>query len=151
MPLHVGAVYLDPDTAAEADDTGLETIGGNALYFTPGGENLHHKWDSVSQTEPSPQAVAQGCLISPLPNPTAEPPEKWATESVAAAAATYSEMTFVRESPTKKAWDIQLANTADYSAGVRQVQGQRLVQAGARLAALLNSIWPSSKKASECH
>lgn len=149
QPLHVGAVYLDPSSAAETGDTGLETIGGNALQLTAS-ENLHHKWDSVSQSAPSPQAVAQACLLSPLPNPTPEPPEKWASESVAAAETAYSNMSFVRESPTKNAWDVQLADPGKYSSDARQVQNQRLIQGGARLAALLNSIWPSKKMAAAC-
>lgn len=149
QPLHVGAVYLDPTSSAETGDSGLETIGGNALQLSAS-ENLHHKWDSVSQTAPSPQAVAQACLLSPLPNPTPEPPEKWASESVAAAVAAYSNMSFTRQSPTKNAWDVELADPAKYSSDARQVQGQRLIQGGARLAAVLNSIWPAKKKAAAC-
>lgn len=154
QPLHAGAVYLDPTTNAETGDTGLETIGGNSLLMSPGSDdNLHGRWDSVTMTEPSAAAIAQACAIAPLPNPTAEPPEKWASESVAAARDAYNNMTFVRDTAHPTKWDIQFASDAartQYLKDLRRVQALRLVQAGARLASVLNSVWPSTRVAAAC-
>lgn len=150
QPLHVGAVYLDASTSAETDDTGLETIGGNALLLTPGStDNLHHKWDTISKATPTPQAVAQACLLAPLPNPTPEPVENWASESVAAAKVAYADMRFTRD-VEPDAWDIQFDDEARYSQNTRNVQNQQVIKGGARLAALLNSVWPSTRKAVAC-
>lgn len=150
QPLHVGAVYLDPVTAEETGDTGLETIGGNSLALNAS-ENLHHHWDTIQNPVPSNDAIAQACQLAPLPNPTPEPPEQWASESVSVAKDTYTGMSFTRVSPTKDNWTVQLADPAQYDADTAKVQSQRLIQAGARLAALLNSIWPSTVKSAACH
>jgi hypothetical protein len=150
QPLHVGAVYLDPTTSQDTGDSGLETIGGNALLLTQGGtDNLHHTWDTVAKSAPSPQAIAQACLLAPLPNPTPQPPEQWASESVAAAKQAYSAMSFAPD-PQPGEWDVQFADRPGYMKEVRRVQGQQLIRAGARLATLLNSVWPSTRKAAAC-
>ena len=152
QPLHVGAVYLDPDSAQETGDSGLETIGGNALLLTPGSsDNLHHKWDTVSSATPTTQAIAQACLLAPLPNPTPEPVESWASESVAAATVAYAGMSFAPDNEEAGDWDVQFADSSAYNKLTRRVQAQQLIKAGARLAALLNSIWPSTRKAAACH
>lgn len=150
QPLHVGAVYLDATTSQETGDSGLETIGGNALLLTAGGtDNLHHTWDTVAKSVPTPQAIAQACLLAPLPNPTPQPPEQWASESVAAAKQAYSAMSFAAD-PQPGEWDVQFADRPGYMKDVRRVQGQQLIRAGARLATLLNSVWPSTRKAAAC-
>jgi alpha-beta hydrolase superfamily lysophospholipase len=143
-------VYLDPANAQETGDSGLETIGGNALLLTPGGsENLHHVWDTIPKPTPTAQAIAQACLIAPLPNPTPEPIEAWASESVAAATIAYADMTFIADTQAKE-WDIQFADKTKYMKDTKRVQNQQLIKAGARLAILLNSIWPSTRKAAAC-
>lgn len=150
QPLHVGAIYLDPSSARETDDRGLATIGGNALLLTPGGsDNLHHLWDTVSTASPSPQAIAQACRLAPLPNPTPEPVETWASESVAAAKTAYAGMSFAPDSQPKD-WDIRFVDRTTYMKDARRTQNVQLIKAGARLATLLNSIWPSTRKAAAC-
>lgn len=154
QPLHVGAVYLD-GSAQTTGDSGAETVGGNALFLAPGGDNLHHVWDTVASATPTAQAISQACLIAPLPNPTPEPPEKWATESVVAAGKAYEGMSFVVDpaepDPTEpKAWDIKFVDKPAYMSELHRVQAKQLIKAGARLAALLNSIWPSKTVAPAC-
>jgi hypothetical protein len=154
QPLHVGAAYLDQN-GVETGDTGQSTIGGNILLLSAGntGNNLHHSWDQIAGslgTSPSASAIASACKIAPLPNPTAEPPEKWASESIVAAKGAYGNMTFTPDASVSGDWDVHFANQASYASARRSVQAQRLVSAGARLAAVLNSIWPSTKKAAGC-
>jgi len=154
QPLHVGAAYLDQN-GAETGDSGQSTVGGNILLLSPGnkGNNLHHSWDQIPDslgTSPSKDAISSACKIAPLPNPTPEPPEKWAGESVQAAANAYSNITFAPDPTISGDWDIQFANKSAYSAARRSMQVQRLVSGGARLAILLNSVWPSTRKAAAC-
>jgi len=153
QPLHVGAIYLDANSL-ETGDSGAPTIGGNALLLpTSFKANLHHSWDEIASslgTSPSASAIADACRIAPLPNPVADPPEKWASESVAAAHSAYAGMTFVPDATNPKDWDVRFQNPDSYSAMRTSVQALRLVAAGARLAEVLNSIWPSKKKAAAC-
>jgi hypothetical protein len=149
QPLHVGAVYLNAASQPNGD-TGSPTAGGNLLLLSQGGENLHHDWDTVLKSigiTPSSQAKTSACQIAPLPNPTPEAPEKWASQSVAAAAAAYSDMTFVVDPTDAMKWDIQFASRPQYLSKMRSVQAKQLIIAGARLAAQLNAIWPSTKSA----
>ena len=156
QPLHVGAIYLD-GAGVPGSDSGQATGGGNLLLVSAGddGSNLHHEWDTVLKSitvTPSPLAISQGCAIAPLPNPTPEPVEKWAGESVIAAATAYSGMSFIDEpSPDLNGyWDIIFVKRADYLDMVRRTQAIQLIRGGARLAILLNSVWPSSKAAPKC-
>lgn len=150
QPLHVGAVYLDPATLQESDQHGLETVGGNALLLTPGGsENLHHQWDTVSNRPPSPKAISQACKLAPLPDPRPDQVETWASESVTAAKNAYDGMTFTSDAKAGE-WDIGFVDKAGYMKALKRVQGERLITAGARLAILLNSLWPSTTKAVAC-
>jgi hypothetical protein len=153
QPLHVGAIYLDQSNQPDGD-SGKPTAGGNLLLVSPGGANLHHDWDTILSsigTTPSSQAIDSGCAIAPLPSPTPEPPEEWASESVAAAATAYSNMTFVVDPQNANDWDIQFSSRPQYLSAMRSVQAKKLIVAGARLAAQLNSIWPSTKAASACN
>ncbi len=153
QPLHVGAIYLDANGGEAADD-GTSTIGGNSLLLPDAySENLHHSWDEVPSTVgavPSAAAIASACKIAPLPNPVADPPEKWASESVAAAKIAYAGMTFTRDVRHAKDWDVQFSDQSHYTATQRSLQVQRLIAAGARLAEVLNSMWPSKKAAAAC-
>ena len=151
QPLHVGAVYLDASNA-ETGDNGAPTIGGNSLLLSQG-ENLHHSWDQIPPslgTSPDAPTIASACAIAASADPASDTPEKWASESVAAAKDAYSEMSFVPDSSKPKDWDVQLQDPQGYAASRASVQQQRLVSAGARLAMVLNSIWPSKKVAPAC-
>jgi hypothetical protein len=58
-------------------------------------------------------------------------------------------MSFVVDQPAE-GWGIQFADEPKYRSDVKDVQATQRIKAGARLAALLNSIWPSSKVATAC-
>jgi S1/P1 nuclease len=155
QPLHVGAVYLDAGNG-EGDDNGQPTSGGNYLLLSPGDKpnNLHHAWDTVVASigsQPSATAIASACQISPLPNPTPEAPEKWAGESVVEAQTAYDGMTFIPDTSVNGRWDVQFTGAkANYTKTMRKTQARRLIQGGARLASILNSVWPSNTPASAC-
>lgn len=153
QPLHVGAAYLDAQNA-EADDSGAPTTGGNWLLLpTTFKANLHHLWDQIPAswgTSPDAATVAVACPIAAASDPNVDTPEKWAAESVAAARMAYSGMTFVRDAGNSSNWDVQFQDQSGYAASRASVQKRRLTSAGARLAAVLNSIWPSTKVATAC-
>ncbi len=149
QPLHVGAVYLDADDR-EGNDSGAATTGGNSLLLKPGNKNnnLHHEWDTIKLgAVPDANAIAAGCELITKQLAT---PEDWATESVVAAKAAYSEMTFSPDSVLPNHWDITFTKRRDYTRNVATAQGERLELAGVRLAAELNAIWPSAEKPGAC-
>ena len=151
QPLHVGAIYLDANNV-ETGDNGAPTIGGNWLLLSQK-ENLHHSWDQIPSslgTNPDAATIASACAILASADPGSDTPEKWASESVAAARTAYSGMTFAPDSAHPKNWDIQLQDPQGYAASRAAVQEQRLVSAGARLAMVLNGLWPSKKVPSAC-
>lgn len=154
QPLHVGAVYLDGNNSVTGDN-GRETVGGNYLLLTPGntGSNLHHEWDTILGslgTSPSAAVIASGCLIAPLPNPPLQRPEDWASESVAAARTAYLKIAFSPDAAQPRYWDIRFEDAARYAQDRQAVQARQLILGGARLAATLNAIWPSNRRATAC-
>lgn len=154
QPLHVGAIYLDQNDR-EGDDGGRSTTGGNDLLLTPGNprDNLHHDWDTILGSlgiSPSGAAVADACRIAPRPNPVLERPETWASQSVVAARPAYNGMSFRPDSTETHSWDVSFADMDDYRNGRKLSQARQLVTAGARLAATLNAIWPSTRRAAAC-
>jgi hypothetical protein len=154
QPLHMGAIYLDDD-AREAGDGGKSTTGGNLLLLKPGdtSANLHHEWDTIVGslgTSPSPAAISAACQIAPLPNPAMESPEVWATQSVQAARQAYNGMSDIRDAQEQRYWDVQFDNETKYRASRKTTQASQIVTAGARLAAVLNAVWPSPVRAQAC-
>jgi len=147
QPLHVGAIYLDaggsevdPHSATDADADG--TAGGNFIMVGRSG-NLHHEWDTISKsldnavgalvTEAKSVPVDQGSFASDWA-------VAWASESVAAAKNAYSGITFAGEGSHE--WEAMFADRSAYRKGEHAEQEKRIVQAGARLAAIFTAIWP---------
>jgi hypothetical protein len=59
-------------------------------------------------------------------------------------------MSFAPVQAKDPTWQIQFANEDDYKGAAGQTQAKQLIKAGARLATLINSIWPSKKVAAAC-
>lgn len=150
QPLHVGTVYLredgrllDPDV--EGLLPGSETHGGNALEV--GHDRLHGIWD---RTPPRLRAerfahrgAAQARRVDRTPGTSDQWAEAWANESLRLAEATYSGMRFSEKGEggtSRSTWRVQDGSRGD--APRDGLQKRQLVKAGARLAQLLESIWP---------
>ncbi|UIF89310.1 S1/P1 nuclease [Cupriavidus sp. UYPR2.512] len=146
QPLHVASVYLDAQgQVVDPDRVGFNpttrTIGGNSIQ--DGRKNLHHEWDTV------PAALKSGALgISGVDEARAIPasagdliswPAQWATDTLISAGPAFAGATYSAEDGQKH-WDI--APPAGYTATRETVQRAQLLKAGARLAQLLNAIWP---------
>jgi S1/P1 Nuclease len=148
QPLHVAAVYLDT-TGAEVDpdvthtiDPGTETIGGNIIQDN--GKNFHSDWDAP----PTGFKVEQALDLLPLA--TAVPVDNsaveewataWATDTIKVAPQAFAGATF-SQSPGKDGWAIAFPDHAVYVQNRDTIKRQQLAKAGARLANLLNAIWP---------
>jgi S1/P1 Nuclease len=150
QPLHVGAVYLnshgqivDPDQPGFDPDSA--THGGNLIQQYC--ENLHHVWDdtptSLHITAFKAQAVTKAQSVPVTAGATEDWPVAWASESVVASQNAYSGLTYWNEtSPGTTARKWQYLQPTNYDTTREALQSDQLVKAGARLAQLLQAIWP---------
>ncbi|MGJ7511937.1 S1/P1 nuclease [Variovorax sp. GT1P44] len=152
QPLHVGAVYLDandkpvdPDALGGPHDPKMDTRGGNKLEV--GSSNLHADWDGVLTSfdpmNPTPELLA---MAKAVPTTTGAPgtwPAVWATESVQTSKAAFTGLAYTHTG-AKKAdeWVTTFPNRSAYLKEKNAVQKQEMATAGARLAQILNAVWP---------
>ncbi|HLO96537.1 MAG TPA: S1/P1 nuclease [Burkholderiaceae bacterium] len=157
QPLHVGSVYLDEkgqrrDPDVQGDDPQARTIGGNALVVTgpagPGG-NLHAYWDNAPGKLSPEQLAALPAAARQVPATASHPAQwaaLWASETMAEAEGAYAGLQFgERQSSLRGSrWVVTLP--ADYETRSQALVRQQLARAGARLAQLLQTIWPDAAK-----
>jgi hypothetical protein len=149
QPLHAGAIYLDDTDQPAGDGQGRENAGGNFLLATPGAKesNLHHKWDAIHlATSPTLTVVKQACQVQLTGASLLDRPAIWASESVGKARDAYANIIFSKDPTLNGYWDAKLPAGYDE----RSVQAARLELAGARLAEVLNAIWPGGSNAEAC-
>jgi len=153
QPLHVGAIYLDahdapadPGPVTTPHDAAMDTRGGNELEVGSS-SNLHADWDGVASTwDPlhlSKATIAAAKAVPATAGSVDAWPQAWASETVKSSQLAYAGLTYSHAS-AKKAGD-RVTAFPDRSAYLKQkasVQQQELVTAGARLAQILNTIWP---------
>ena len=151
QPLHVGAIYLDaaghevnPDAGRFDPDS--KTRGGNLLIHGRS-RKLHAEWDSIPRSLSAERfledGVAQAKLIPATAGPTSEWPRAWASETVGVARAAFSGLSFGAEvnAGTRSAkWPV--VEPAGYASHRAALQKEQLVRAGARLAQLLEAVFP---------
>lgn len=157
QPLHVGSVYLDEkgqrrDPDVQGDDPQARTIGGNALVVMgptgPGG-NLHAYWDNAPGKLSPEQLAALPAAARQVPAMAAHPaqwPSLWASETLVEAEGAFAGLQFgERQSSLRGSrWNVTLP--ADYETRSQTLVRQQLARAGARLAQLLQTIWPEAAK-----
>ncbi|MDQ6685282.1 MAG: S1/P1 nuclease [Pseudomonadota bacterium] len=157
QPLHVGAVYLAPDGSVIDPDVGVfapETSnrGGNDVVVfrratTRRLGNLHQSWDDIPETlTPAHVDAAWVKLARATPRSSGSNVEwskSWASETLTQARAAVQGLDF-RPQQNFGATNLQWPLTLPYSYDPRMepVKKRQLTKAGARLAALLKSIWP---------
>ncbi len=149
QPLHVGAIYLSPaGEEVHPDQPGMseeqkkasETAGGNSL--TLDGKNLHSIWDQVPGTWPSAvraAVVAKGGAIAKTPGRLEELAALWASDTVAESEKAFARLKFDPQSG--KNWPAT-ATVESYNKFVSDLAQTQIEKAGARLAQLLNAVWP---------
>lgn len=144
QPLHVGSIYLDAagqpvDPDHGTYDPATFTRGGNFLF--DGSKKLHAEWDDVG---PFPNAsvfsslLATSHTIAPTPGPVESWPAQWANETITQAQAAFVGLTFTGGGSQK--WVVH--EGSGYGMQKSTIQRLQIERAGARLAQLLNAIWP---------
>jgi len=148
QPLHVGAVYLDAQGNVVNPDTGTfdpttATRGANSIMVLPGGrKNLHATWDaipaSLNMTHVNSAWLSAARAVPATTGADFEWPKQWASDSVAEANQAFSGLAF---GPFASGhWTVRLPS--GYSTSMRLIKKRQLTRAGARLAQLLQDIFP---------
>jgi hypothetical protein len=146
QPLHVGSVYLDengelvdPD-AAGAIDPKTETNGGNSILDQQ--DNLHAEWDKIADNigeAATPELLVTAKSVPPSPGSIEGWPAVWASDSVMVSRVAFGGASFARAG---KRWTVTFEDRDAYMRSKDAIQRQQLAKAGARLAELLNAVWP---------
>ena len=152
QPMHVSAIYLDahdhatdPDAGATPFDPTTSTRGGNSII--DGSTNLHAEWDAVpAPLQPNRirgTTLVAARRVAPNPNEMSTWPTAWAAETVLASRLTFEGLSFQRDAVKPGQWTVQFDDRAGYLKRKDELQTRQLIKAGARLAQLLNALWPS--------
>ncbi len=150
QPLHVGAIYLsaagqevDPDSGMF--DRATKTRGGNLIK--DGTSALHHEWDEIPTTLQVASFLSHGVTAGRLVPVTSGSVDtwaaQWASDTVMACHTAFQGLTFGAEiDPGKRKAHWPVSEPSDYAALRATLQKKQLTKAGARLAQLLQAVWP---------
>ncbi len=151
QPLHVGALYLDaagqpldPDAAGPPLDPKTATRGGNLI--ADGTSNLHAEWDAVpahlQAQRIARRVLAEAGSIAVDPSDPVQWPAAWASETLLVARAAFDDLGFRPDAAQPGKWTVQFADRDAYFRRKDAIQTRQLIRSGARLAQLLNALWP---------
>ncbi|WP_161497293.1 S1/P1 nuclease [Bradyrhizobium nitroreducens] len=147
QPLHVGAVYLDQSGQLVNPDQGglnpaTETRGGNLLG--PAENNLHSQWDAIAEDlgeNASPDLIKKAKAVGKTPGPVDALAATWASETVMVSHAAFAGLSFAAADHGR--WQVRVDDEAAYATKQAELKHDQLAKGGARLAQILNSIWPT--------
>ena len=150
QPLHVGAVFLgadgklvDPDIAHQIDPA-TETAGGNAIQDQ--NLNLHHEWDDIPQDigDAATRELLADAQVVPASQGAIESwPAAWATDTILVAQDAFKGLSFqLVEPPPRVKWSVSFDDHMAYLRSMDAIKRKQLAKGGARLAEILNAIWP---------
>ncbi|HLG81318.1 MAG TPA: S1/P1 nuclease [Bradyrhizobium sp.] len=149
QPLHVGAVYLDaegrpvdPDVA-HLIDPATDTAGGNIIQDE--NLNLHREWDDIPTDigEAATSELLKAAQAVPASQgPIEEWPKGWATDTLHAAHDAFQGLKFVPLSGSNSKWSVSFDDHTTYLRSMDAIKREQLAKGGARLAEILNAIWP---------
>ncbi len=148
QPLHVAAMYLNAkgkrvDPEIGVFDPKSDSHGGNSIG--PQSSNLHHTWDETrylftDETALSSMVANAKAVSVPSVNLLTSPAE-WASDTVLVAKA--KSFKHLTTGPSSKGrWPLK---TEDYTPSRTKTQDDQVAKGGARLAALLEALWPDAK------
>jgi S1/P1 Nuclease len=148
QPLHVGAVYLDANgTRVDPDRDGLdrdtETNGGNLINFGAPHQNLHSAWDDIPDkwgNTPDEAMLADARAVPPTSGPISGWAASWASDTLKQARDAFAPLKF--SAVDNGRWTAQVADKPAYDQEAEKIKRAQLAKGGARLAQVLNSIWP---------
>ena len=150
QPLHVGSVYLDangklvdPDVTHKVD-AATETAGGNLIQDQ--NVNLHHEWDDI------PTDIGEAATRELLADARSVPasqgriedwPAAWASDTLVVAHDAFAGLTFeLSETQPGNQWTVSFSDHDAYLRAQDAIKRKQLAKGGARLAEILNAIWP---------
>jgi hypothetical protein len=150
QPLHVGAVYLgadgklvDPDMVHQIDPA-TETAGGNLIQDQ--NLNLHHEWDDIPQDigdAATRELLADARSVPATPGLIESWPAAWATDTILVAQDAFKGLSFQRtEPPPRVKWTVSFDDHMTHLRSIDAIKRKQLAKGGARLAEILNTIWP---------
>jgi hypothetical protein len=147
QPLHVGAVYLEPsgqvvDPDHGAFDPSTATRGANQLL--DGHRVLHAEWDDIAE-ELTPvrfasSGAAQAREVPATAGPAPAWPTSWASDTLQVSRAAFQGVVFGEEHAGRHTWTVTLP--AGYTERREELQRRQLIKAGARLAELMQRLFP---------
>lgn len=147
QPLHLAAVYLDdhgslvdPDAAHQINPA-TDTIGGNNIH--DGHKALHTEWDAIPSDlgeAATPELLNAARSLAATPGTSADWPAMWASDTIVVAHDAFAGTTFKQTSAEH--WSVKFSDAQAYADAEDKIKRQQLAKAGARLAELLNAIWP---------
>ena len=118
---------------------------GNLLK--DGSRKLHGEWDSIPASLNVAAFKTQGATLAAAVPVTAgavaDWPVAWATETVLASHQAYGPLGYgaeVNPGTSQRSWAV--TEPAGYSAAKSALQKDQIVKAGARLAQVLEAVWP---------
>lgn len=157
QPLHMGSIYLDGegkpyDPDRQGADPQTFTVGGNSITLpkpdgTPG-QNLHSYWDGLPNRLSREQLAAMPALAREVPMTAGSPdqwPVVWASESLLQAREAFAGVSFGPRQQSLRGPRWMATPPANYDARSTEQIRLQLVKGGARLAQLLESIWPDKR------
>jgi hypothetical protein len=146
QPLHVGAIYLDKKGHNVDPDRGtyewkIDTQGGNDILV--GTDNLHSIWDNIPVTLKKKECIEKILLPEAKVVPVTKGqiydwPLAWANGSIVQAKKAFTGIKFTPQ--LEDHWYAILPS--DYYYKMEMIKQPQLVNAGARLAQVLQTIWP---------
>ena len=150
QPLHVGAVYLDaegrlvdPDIA-HAINPDTETVGGNAIQDQ--NVNLHGEWDDIPTDigdAATRELLTEARSVPASQGPIESWPANWATDTIQIAHQAFDGLSFQRSQPPPRVeWTVSFDDHTAYLWLADLIKRKQLAKGGARLAEILNAIWP---------
>ena len=156
QPLHVGALYLDahgqpmdPDASAAPLDPKTGTRGGNSI--ADGTSNLHADWDAVAAglqaRRIDRRVLAEARSVAAGASDPVEWPAAWASETLLVSRAAFDGLEFPPDVAKPGRWTVRFADRDAYFKRRDAIQTLQLIRAGARLAQVLNALWPEPGQA----
>jgi hypothetical protein len=150
QPLHVGSIYLDtngrmvdPD-ATHTIDPDTSTIGGNAIVDQ--NLNLHHEWDDIPTDigeAATRELLSAARSVPPSQGRIEDWPANWASDTILVARDAFAGLSFQRTDPPPKVkWTVAFDDHTVYLWSMDIIKRRQLAKGGARLAEILNAIWP---------
>ena len=163
QPLHVTALYLDADgKVVDPDQSGYklgqDTVGGNNIVDDR--KLFHGEWDAppaglLQDGAPSSALLKKARAVPAMRGDMGTWSAAWASDSVKLAPQVFGGLHFtmrppvvlpgsdVEHSPEK--WDVAGID-AGYQARADRIKEEQIARAGARLAQLLETLWPQDTK-----